>query len=53
MENINIACDNVLCVKKNECFRYYMFKKGEKNLKTFNGTAKKGCGKFIEKVKDK
>ena len=53
MEDKNTACDNVLCINRTKCYRYFMFKKGEKNFKTFNGTAKKGCGKFIEMAKDK
>jgi len=47
-----IACDNVLCVKRSLCLRFFMFKSGEAEYKTFNGNAKKPCGKFIEIKKD-
>jgi len=48
MNEVNTACDNVLCVKRKLCYRFLMFKNGESNFKTFNGNAKKGCEKFIE-----
>jgi len=46
-----LACDNSICVKRNECERYRLFKEGDKNCKTNSGTEVKGCGKFIKITK--
>ena len=51
MEEKILACDNDNCMKKGECERYRLFKEGQKDYKTHNGTPQKGCGKFIEKTK--
>jgi len=43
------ACNNVKCIKSPECARHEAWLKGDKNFKTFKGTKKKGCSKFIQK----
>jgi len=46
------ACNNEICIKKEQCERYRLFKNGQTFVKRFGGKAHKGCGKFIEiKVK--
>jgi len=52
MSEVITACDNVLCMKRTLCLRFFNFKSGDANFKTFNGNAKKGCGRFIEIKKD-
>lgn len=42
------ACDNEICMKKDECQRYKLFKEGQTFFKTFNGKPHKGCGQFIK-----
>jgi len=45
----NIGCNNEVCIQKNECMRQVIAKNGTAvEIKTFGGTAEKGCGKFIE-----
>jgi hypothetical protein len=46
------ACDNEICIKKDECLRYKLFINGQEYYKTFNGKPHKGCGQFIE-IKEK
>ncbi len=43
-----LACDNDICLKKDECERFRLFKAGAKECKTNSGTETKGCGKFIK-----
>jgi len=43
------ACDNKKCIDSPKCARHDWWLKGSKNFKTFKGTEKKGCGKFISK----
>ena len=47
MKNDIEACDNKICLKKDECERYKLFKNGQTYFKTFNGKPHKGCGSFI------
>ena len=46
-----LACNNDICLKKDECERYRLFKAGAKEAKTNSGTETKGCGKFIKITK--
>ncbi len=44
----DVGCENQECIQKDECKRNLIAKKGiAREVKTFGGTAKKGCGKFI------
>ncbi|BFU77564.1 hypothetical protein ALC152_07790 [Arcobacter sp. 15-2] len=42
------ACSNDICMKKDECERYRLFKLGQNDHKRFNGKPHKGCGQFIK-----
>jgi hypothetical protein len=46
------GCNNEICVKKNECLRYKLYKQGQEYYKTFNGKPHKGCGQFM-KIEEK
>ncbi len=50
-EQETMACDNDICVKRDECERYRLFKAGAKKYKTHNGKPHKGCGQFIKNTK--
>jgi hypothetical protein len=52
MDEETEACNNDVCLKKDECERYKLFLNGQTYVKRFNGKAHKGCGQFI-KIKDK
>ena len=43
------ACDNKKCINSSKCARHESWLNGNKDFKTFKGTAEQGCGKFIEK----
>jgi len=44
----NIGCKNSECIQKDECNRQVIAKNGTAvEIKSFGGTAQKGCGKFI------
>ncbi len=46
----DIGCDNEVCIDSPKCERTVIYKdKTARELKTFGGTEKKGCGKFIPK----
>ena len=46
----NVGCSNEKCIKKDECQRQVIYKNGTAvEVKSFGGTEKKGCGKFIAK----
>ena len=51
MEEKILACNNEICMAKEICKRYKLYKAGEKEYKTHNGTEVKKCGKFIETTK--
>jgi len=42
------ACNNDICLKKDECERYRLFKSGQTFVRRFNGKPHKGCGQFIK-----
>lgn len=42
------ACNNDICMKKDECERYRLFKNGQTYVRRFNGKPHKGCGQFIK-----
>jgi len=46
---VDKACDNKVCIKRDECARQEAYRNGDKNYKTFSGTEVKACGKFIQK----
>jgi hypothetical protein len=48
---VDQACDNSICANHEKCARYQAYLNGDKNYKTFSGTADKGCRRFIEKEK--
>jgi hypothetical protein len=44
----DIGCDNTLCIKAKECHRQKIHREGKaREVKSFGGTDKKGCGKFL------
>jgi hypothetical protein len=44
----NIGCNNQECIKRDECNRTKIAREGKAvEVKTFGGTAQKGCGKFM------
>ncbi len=44
----NVGCENKECIQKDECNRQVIAKNGTAvEIKTFGGTAQKGCGKFL------
>ncbi len=44
----DVGCDNQECIQKDECKRNLIARQKEaREIKTFSGTAEKGCGKFI------
>jgi len=44
----DVGCDNQECIQKDECKRNQIAREGKaREVKTFSGTAEKGCGKFI------
>ena len=47
------ACNNDICMKKDECERYKLFINGQTFVRRFNGKPHKGCGQFIKLVDDK
>ena len=47
------ACDNDICMKKDECERYRLFINGQTFFRKFNGKPHKGCGQFIKLVDNK
>ena len=47
MEEKILACDNNVCIAKNECQRHRLFENGQKDFKTHGGTKEKKCGKYI------
>ncbi len=51
MEEKTLACDNEICMVKDICVRYKLYKDGQKEYKTHSGTKVKKCGKFIEITK--
>ena len=53
MEEKILACDNNICIAKDECERYRLFKEGQKDYKTHNGKEHKKCGQFINKKNKK
>ena len=45
-----IGCNNVQCFEASKCERTVMYENGTAlEVKSFGGTAEKGCGKFIPK----
>jgi len=48
-QEVDKACDNKICMKRDECARTAAYLAGDKNYKTFGGTEVKGCGQFIQK----
>jgi len=49
VKEVDKACDNEICMKKDECARNAAYKAGDKNYKTFGGKENKACGQFIQK----
>ena len=47
--NVDKACNNKECMKRDLCARNAAYQNGDQNFKTFGGNAQKGCGKFIQK----
>lgn len=45
----NTACNNKICIKRDQCARNEAWQKGDQNVKTFGGNEEKGCGNFIQK----
>jgi hypothetical protein len=44
----NIGCQNEVCIQRDECQRQVIAKNGTAvEIKSFGGTAEKGCGKFL------
>jgi len=44
----DVGCSNLECIETNNCKRAEIFrKKTAREVKSFGGTATKGCGKFI------
>ncbi len=49
----NVGCDNMECVEGPNCHRKEIYlNKTAASVKSFGGTPKKGCGKFIPKKKE-
>ncbi len=49
----NVGCDNMECVEGPNCHRKEIYmNKTAASVKTFGGTPKKGCGKFIPRKKE-
>ena len=48
-QEVDKACNNEICMKKDECARNAAYHAGDKNYKTFGGNENKGCGQFIQK----
>jgi len=45
----DVGCENQECIKKDECKRTLIARDGTaREVKSFGGSAEKGCGKFIE-----
>ena len=46
----DVGCSNMECVDAPKCERTVIFENGTaREIKSFGGTAQKGCGKFIPK----
>jgi len=44
----NVGCKNPKCIKKDECYRQYIYKNNQAvEVKEFGGNEQKGCGKYI------
>ncbi len=44
----NVGCENSVCIQAKECKRQVIAKNGiAVEIRSFGGTAEKGCGKFI------
>ena len=48
-QEVDKACNNEICMKKDECARNAAYHAGDKNYKTFGGTQTKACKNFIQK----
>jgi hypothetical protein len=48
-----IGCNNMKCVEASMCERAIIYENGTAQVvKSFGGTAEKGCGKFIPKKEE-
>jgi len=48
----DVGCKNEVCIKRDECKRQEIYRKGTaREVKSFGGNEQKGCGKFIPKDK--
>jgi len=46
----DVGCSNMECVEALKCERTVIYENGTaREVKSFGGTAQKGCGKFIPK----
>ena len=46
----DVGCSNMECVEATKCERTVIYENGTaREVKSFGGTAQKGCGKFIPK----
>ncbi len=49
----DIGCNNMECVEAPKCERTAIYENGSaREVKSFGGSADKGCGKFIPKKED-